>query len=195
MSLTIVTPPAVEPVTTDDMKHHLRVEHNDDNDYLDGLISAARRRIESLTGEALIDQTLQLKLDCWPTRGYFRLPRNPVTGVTAITYVSTAGVTTTWDDDDYAVDTASKPGRITLAYGESFPTIRDIENAIAVTFTAGHGPGPDDVPWEYAQAIKLLVAQWYEVREPMVMGASVAKLPKTVDWLLGLPKVTQDVDL
>jgi len=46
MGLKVVSPPAVEPVTLDEAKAHLRVTIADDDGYIALLIPAARERVE-----------------------------------------------------------------------------------------------------------------------------------------------------
>jgi uncharacterized phiE125 gp8 family phage protein len=52
MSSILLTPPAVEPVPLADAKAYLRVEHDDDDDVISGIIEGARLQIEAQTRRA-----------------------------------------------------------------------------------------------------------------------------------------------
>ena len=71
MTLVRTGEPAAEPVTLAEVKNHLRIAHDSENDLLQGLIRAAREDLERATGMALIDQTWRLVLDGWPARIHF----------------------------------------------------------------------------------------------------------------------------
>jgi len=49
----LLTPPAVEPLTLDEAKAYLRVEHNDEDESIAALIAAARLQVEAQTRRAL----------------------------------------------------------------------------------------------------------------------------------------------
>ena len=189
MRLTLTTPPQVEPVELGDMKDHLRLEVDTDDALVEGLIRSARSYIENTKlSRALITQTWVAYFDAFPFP-FIELPRPPLLTVTGITYLDTAGDRTTWDSSNYVVDVAREPGRVELAYNESYPTARFQANSIELTFTAGYGPAPADVPFDILLALKQIVAQWYELREPVVVGTIVAKIPDSANALLASHRV------
>ena len=57
-------------------------------------------------------------------------------------------------------------------------------NGVKITFTAGYGDAAGDVPEPLRQALLLLVAHWYERREPVVLGETAIQVPETVQSLL-----------
>ena len=57
------TAPDTEPVDTADAKKHLRVDTSDDDSYIDGLVMAARMRVEEYLQRALITTEYTLKVD------------------------------------------------------------------------------------------------------------------------------------
>lgn len=95
MALFLVMAPSIEPVSLAEAKAHLRVEVNDENSLIQTLITAARQYVETATRRALLQQTWDDKLDAFPC-GAIVLPLSPVTSVTSITYLDTAGVSQTW---------------------------------------------------------------------------------------------------
>ena len=66
MELKIITPPAAEPLSTAEVKLHLRVDHNTDDTLITALIATAREWVESYTGKSLVEQTRQITLSSWP---------------------------------------------------------------------------------------------------------------------------------
>lgn len=72
MTVIVVTPPTVFPVSRDEAKRHLRVDHDDDNDAIDLLIAVATAvfdGLDSALGRSLLKQTLSLRLDAFPCAG------------------------------------------------------------------------------------------------------------------------------
>jgi uncharacterized phiE125 gp8 family phage protein len=69
MSSILLTGPAIEPLSLDEAKAFLRVEHNDDDQVFSALIAAARTHIETQLQVALITQGWRIVLDCWPQHG------------------------------------------------------------------------------------------------------------------------------
>jgi len=74
MALELISPPAVEPVTLDEAKAHLKVDTTDDDALIATLISAARAKAEWHTGRAFVTQGWTLWLDRWPAADCQYLP-------------------------------------------------------------------------------------------------------------------------
>lgn len=70
--------PTAEPVTLAEMKAHLRVEDNSDDDLITSLLVAAREFVETETVTQLMPATYQMVLDGFPgANGAIKLPRPP----------------------------------------------------------------------------------------------------------------------
>lgn len=182
MALICVTGPAVEPVSLDEAKDHLRVDISDDDTLIAGLVTAAREWIERVCRPqlALITQTWRYVADDWPAGDTLALRPWPLQSVSSVSYTSEAGVTATFAASNYVVDTYSAPGRLRLKSTASWPsgTLQEL-NGLQVTFTAGFGAGGSDVPAQIRQALLMLVAHWYENRETQVITGAV---PASVDF-------------
>lgn len=157
---------------------------------LTNYIKAARNFAETYTRRGFINQTWRLKMDVWPADAII-LPLSPLSSVTSITYTDTAGTSQTWSSSEYTVDTDNNPGRITPAYGYTWPaSVRDIENAITVTHVVGYGATSASVPEPIRVAIRMLAAHWYENREP-VAEKTMSPVPMTVESLLWQYKIPE----
>lgn len=188
MRTTIVTEPDQEPINEREAKEQMRVEVGEtvEDEFIKSLITTARRYIEQITGRALLDQTWNMYLDEWPDGDEIKIPYPPLIWTAAdssIVYTDSGETEATFAAANYDVDRDSEPGRIVLKYGKSWPvvTLRPM-NPIKVCFDCGWAE-PENVPAPLKHAIKLMVADMYEVREPTIIGVGVATL-KTVDRLL-----------
>ena len=162
MPLQLITPPAIEPVTLDEAKAHLKVDTSDDDALIASLIASARARAEWHMGRALITQGWTLWLDCWP--GVIEVPLPPLQAVTNITAYALNDAATVLDPATWQVDNSSAPARIALKANASPPVNLRSLNAVAVAFTAGFGDGESDVPAPVREAILQMVAEAYANR-------------------------------
>lgn len=190
MRLTLVTPPAVEPVALEEAKAHLRVDVDDDDTLILALIAAAREQAEAFTRRALITQTWDMALDCLPgvDEKPIELPKPTLQSVTSITYLDASGDEQTLAADQYQVLTGggpyAQPGKVVRAYNVSWPSTRSQPDAVTVRFVAGYGDAASDVPAAIRQAILMLVGDLYEHREGIVVGAGATSLPRAAAAIL-----------
>jgi uncharacterized phiE125 gp8 family phage protein len=182
MGRTLVDAPAVEPVTKTEAKAQLRITHSDEDTIIDGLITAARHYSENYCQRVFITQTWDLFLDCFPAE--IEIPFPPLQSVTHIKYIDTDGNEQTLSASNYTVDSSSFIGRIVPAYGESWPSIRYVPNAVNVRFVAGYGDAASDVPETIKLAMKMLIAHWYENRETVKVGTITKAIEFSYEALL-----------
>lgn len=183
LTLTLVTGPSTEPISTAEAKEHLRVDVGDEDEYIDALVVVARQHVERITNRSLITQTWNLMLDSFPRGDALRVPRPPLQSVSYITYRDTDGDESTFAAENYIVDTDKTPGEIVLAHGETWPSAALYPTSpITVQFVAGYGDAAD-VPERLVHAMKLLVGHWYEHREQVSPNRSY-EIPLGVDLLL-----------
>lgn len=174
MVLTLVTPPASEPITTDAAKLHLHIDHSDEDDAIEGFIAAAREYVETGTQRKCLSQTLARKLNAFPCSGVIWLPFPPVSAVSSISYIDTNGDTQVLDTSVYTTFLPAGPkadcARISLAYQQSWPQTRDVVDAVTIQFVCGYA-NPAAVPPGMVSAMKLLIDDFYRNGEPEA-GAS-----------------------
>jgi len=186
MTLVLTTAPTTEPVTNTELKDHLRLDQTtfaEQQSLLDNLIKVARAWVEDVTNRQLLQGTWTLYLDEFPGSADtpIRLIKVPVVSVTSVKYLDTDGTQQTWAASKYRVDKESEPGRIYPAYGEVWPTARDISNAVEVAFVAGYASA-GAVPQGIKHAILMLAAHLYEHPEATVPGAgALTRVPLGVE--------------
>lgn len=97
-----ITAPALEPVSTTELKAWLRITHSDQDTMLAAIITAARIRAEKYLNRRLISTVLEMYLDEFPDDGSdIKIHRCPVLGISHIKYYNTSNVLTTWPYQDY----------------------------------------------------------------------------------------------
>lgn len=166
MQLTLVTPPAVAPISLAEAKAHLRVEHDEDNDYITSLIEAVTQRIDGRNGwlrRALINQTWQLELPYFPLARCIALPMPPLRSVEAVTYFDHNGEPQTFSSDAYHVVKSTDEAYVYLKTGASWPGTWERPDAVAIEFVAGYGADAADVPANIRHAIKIELASLYGI--------------------------------
>jgi uncharacterized phiE125 gp8 family phage protein len=161
MSIVLTTPPAIEPVTLDEAKAHLKVDTTDDDALIGTLICAARSKAEWNTGRAFITQGWTLAADCWPQDNVFELPFPPLQSVGSVTAYALDDTATVLDPSTWQADTVSAPARLALKTNASPPVNLRALNAIEIVFTAGYGDSESDVPALIREAILEIVADMY----------------------------------
>lgn len=178
-----ITPPASEPVTLDEAKLHLRVDHGDEDALIGMLIASARSQAETRTGRRLMAQTVEVHLPGFKT--LLRLPEvDPIRDVLSVEYLDTSGALQTVPEADYR----RAGDALVCAVGKCWPAVLAAPDAVRVRVECGW-PTADDVPAELKQWILLRVATAYKNREAVVEG-HLSALPRDfTDGLLDAWKV------
>ena len=156
-----IDPPPAEPVSLDETRRFLRLEHDEDDGRVAQCVQAARERLEDYLGVAMIRRALRLEV---AARACVHLPRWPVASVDA---VQADGA----DAAEYHVDLRRRPSVVSVRAEES----------VTVDFTAGYGTDPGDVPAPLRQAVLLLAAHYFdaggEVPEHLPLMVDALSLP------------------
>ncbi len=179
----VISGPVAAAVSTTDAKLHLRVDHSDEDAYIDALVTAATNHAQAITSRAFITQTLALYLDSFPLRGEIELYRPPLQSVTSVAYIDQDGSSQTFSSSNYWADANSTPGRIVLDDTASWPSTDTRPNAVTVTYVAGYGDDATDIPEDILQAIYLIVGEWYRNRENST-SVKLTDIPMAADRLL-----------
>ena len=190
MGLTAATAAATASVTDAEIRLHLHIDAGDGSALVNTYINTAEDYCQRFQNRAYIEQIWYLTLDSFPVGNFIAIPLPPLMSVSSVTYYGTGGTANTMaSGTTYIVDTYSEPGRVSLAYGESWPVIdfRPV-NAVKIKFTAGYGSASSSVPTFVKQAIKLLVGHWYEHREDTDIKL-LENIPAGADSLLTFERI------
>jgi uncharacterized phiE125 gp8 family phage protein len=190
--------PVVEPVSLLDVKAHLRIDTADEDSLLQSLIMTARLHIEVALGLALITQTWSCYFDQWPSTQEPRaatlhrppsldaliIPISPIKSIDAIRVYADDGTFIALPLTGFLMDVVSRRARVVRRFATALPAPGRKLNGIEVAVTAGFGATSADIPAPIRQAHLLLVAHWYEHRDPAEIGTPEARVPAAVSSLL-----------
>lgn len=182
----LVVPPAEMPVSLDEAKAHLRVEHDADDTLLAAGIAAAVAHLDGhagILGRCLVAQDWSLAIAGFGC-GVIALPFPDAADVAVSYYPADGSAETALPTTVYhLVDYAGGPALV-LASGQSWPATSIRPDAVTVTATYGYGTAAD-VPAAIKAAILLMVGDLYKVRETAAAG-TVTAIPSstTVEALL-----------
>lgn len=177
----LLTAPAVEPLSLAEAKAFLRVDHDDDDDVISALIAGARLYVEGQTRRALVTQSWRLTRDAWPQGGRIDVRPAPLRTLDAVRVYDGDATTQAVDAGAFVVDTADS----SLMFAPwALPQPVRTAAGIECDVTCGYGDNPTDVPEPLRQAIRLIVAQWYENRGIAAAGTGLVSMPFTVPALL-----------
>lgn len=171
-------PPVEEPVRLEEAKTHLRVDHADEDSYIQGLISTAREYAEDVTWQSTTRQSRSVWLERWP-RGPLALPRPPILSIDGVYWRGVDEVEALLEPRVYALSERFFVRRMNASWPLGALSPHD---PIRVDYTAGYAR-PELVPRRVRQAILLLVGHWYEHREAASERA-MNEIPMAVNALL-----------
>lgn len=183
MRLTRITAPLGLPVEISDARKYCRVDHQDEDGLLEGLIGAAVDLLDGPTGvlgRAIVSQAWRLEVTQWPTS--LLLPIEPVTSV-SVAYIDAGGDVQTLADDQTLL--VSNPGAVpVLSWISGFvaPALNaDAPYPVRIDMQCGFGTAAA-VPAAISTAIKMMVGHWYDNRG--IAGEARDVLPMAVSALL-----------
>lgn len=171
VDLTLVTPPAVEPVTLKQLKLQARLPYDDADEILSLYIEAARQTIERYLRRALITQQWDFVSDWAPA--WVELPKAPLISVDGVFYTGLDNVEHPVDPTIYITNTTTSWMGLTI--GAVWPLHRG-KAGFRVRYTCGYGPNPSDVPAVIRKEILSLAAQYDDIREQINLPARSAEV-------------------
>lgn len=152
---------ATEPCTAAEVKAQLRITHTTDDTMIGALINAARNAVEIMSGRFLVTTTVNVYFDAFPIEDgedeilYF--PGGDVSSFTSLKYYDSDGTLQTLSSSKYQTDLVSNPCRVCPSYGEAWPGVRDMMNAVILTYSAKATITP-----AMKQAVIMLACDMYE---------------------------------
>jgi uncharacterized phiE125 gp8 family phage protein len=160
-SITVSSPPAQEPVSTTTLQSYLRVNTSTENSLLSGFLVAARLLFERESNLALITQTMVESLEVPPPYITY-LMRGPIQSVTSVQYYDQNDTLQTATGYNLDLVTGGM-GRLWFPNGQPTMSV-NVRPVMNITFQAGYGDNPSNVPAPISQAIMLCAAYWFEQR-------------------------------
>ncbi|PIZ34312.1 MAG: hypothetical protein COY39_00305 [Alphaproteobacteria bacterium CG_4_10_14_0_8_um_filter_37_21] len=154
--LKILEKAEIYPVTLEDVKVHLRLEHAEEDQYLLHLIETATEYIERYLNRALLTQKLSFTSEPKAVKGGFseiKLPRPNILHVHSVTNIRSGSAR-------YAVR------RYQLVDTDNSPllTLVTSDQLVEVVYQAGFGIYPKHIPAPIKHALLQIVAELYENR-------------------------------
>jgi uncharacterized phiE125 gp8 family phage protein len=200
----LMTPPAVAPITVAYARKHIKALTHSDDVLIDAWIRAAAAYFEEQTGRQTITATWEQWGDAFPLgRGRIELPHPPLQSVTSVQYIAADGTLTDFVDGAspaaplYAVKAPQGPyaprGWIEPAFGNQWPIARCESGAVRIQYVAGYGPSVEDVPELVAGILCYLVAHFDQFRAPVheqQRGSMIVTLPLGLEAMLTAFKYT-----
>jgi hypothetical protein len=201
----LISPPGCEPISLREAQVQLRQDDQSDADYVQSLITVARKTLEQWCWSAFIQQTWQYWWDrfwwkMFVPRGPMRVGWNPAVspadpmrpqqgtncgGVVWMGYLQPQALSAgpgsyaTLPTSIYETSMENELPFIRAAYLQTYPVTRGYRDDVTAKVVVGYGPKPQDVPQPIRQAIKLLVSHLYANR-----GEVPAELPQAIGHLI-----------
>ncbi len=176
------------PVSVENCKLDLKIQHNADDELLEDYIAAACALVggkDGIVGKVLTAENWALKIA--GASGCVVLPLSPVQSIVSITYFDAENTAQTLDVDDFYLYGDEDSAFIEPKTGVNWPAVFNRRDAITIEFVAGFG-AVDNVPKNITRAIRLIVAHWYENRTAVLVGVTAQELPIAVQSLLGVSR-------
>jgi len=206
-NLTLITPPAIEPLDIEAIKSYLKLDDIVDpiaDAYITSLIAVAREFCEDVQHRAYITQTWEMALPGFPFYGsnplsgdvrgsIIDIPKGKLQTINSFSYKDSAGIITELVPEiDYSVSNRGIVGRVCPPFGQVFPlAILYPLDPVVINFTCGYGDKTTDLPTKVIQSIYMLVSHWYEKRVVIndLRGVTPDEISFAVTTLLAVDKI------
>lgn len=165
MDLIAKTQPETLPVPLAEAKLHLRVNHDDEDDLIEGLIKASSEVCENIMRRSVLIREHEAVLNRFP-KTILKIPMPPLITVVWLKYINTKGEEITLvEGTDYMAVPELDPGIIYPIYDWPGDTL-NTPDAVRLRVETGMIVPPEPVK----QAVLLLVGHYYENREAVDTG-------------------------
>jgi uncharacterized phiE125 gp8 family phage protein len=174
MTPILLAGPTLEPLSLDEMRVYLRLETSEEDGLVLSLIKAARNAVEQGSRRALMAQKWRLRLPRFPQDKSLRLPISPILSLDAVRTFDTLGNPVLLDLASFQLD-----GSTLILSASLMPNGGD-GAGVEIDLTAGFGTQPTDVPEALRQAMRMLVAHYYEHRANALHEERIAHFPAAI---------------
>lgn len=166
-------------VSLAEVKAHLRVTHNKEDRLYETYLAAAIDRIETETGQVFVERQFEWKLPCFTKE--ILIPIVPLKTIDQIQYFDADDAPQTVTLADVYVD---REVAATLRHRTAWPATATRDDAVTITFTAGHGATPEDVPEKARLCALLYVAHYDDHRSAVETGTIATVIPEAAKSLI-----------
>lgn len=172
--LTLIEKPAELVLTVDKVREHLRIDHDEEDGYLESLIVSATDEIDGKNGwlgRALITQKWCLNLPSFPRE--VNLPLAPLQQVDSVQYLAPDGNLKTLDANFYYA-VSSEPAE--LVFLRTPTDVVSRKDAVRITYTCGYGNRSKLVPEKIKQYLLIQIGDLYNNRETVTDQPHIANM-------------------
>lgn len=188
--LTRIEAPAEWPISLEEVKAFLRVDHDDDDTDITRFVGTAIANLDGRDGilsRCLVTQTWRMTVDRFYRE--IELPLPPCQSVSEIIYLDPSGVEQTLSPSDYRVYGIGGDDYARIRAATAWPSTQCVPDAISIEFVAGYpmsdgSPAVSQVPSPILDAMLQHVALLYENREAAQAGDELKRLPLGYDDLI-----------
>lgn len=156
--ITCIIPSDLDVVSVSEVKAHLRLDHDHENDYLKTLIRTMTNLVEEYTNKSLLHQTWQLVHNVHKVNNsheqVIELPRGPIQEIISIQHIKLGNKKEKLKRHSVRVEGPI----VSILCSADYQTVE-------VTYRSGYGDMPHHVPASLRQAIILGVGEMYEKRQ------------------------------
>lgn len=162
MSIEIITPATLFPVTLDEAKAHLRVDFDEDDTYINSLIKSATATAENYLNYKLLSTTVKEYRSAFEKEMRLCFPN--VTAISEIKYLDSSETETDATITDFALLSTFRPSRLILKTGKELPSTFSRPDAVRIIYVTGKATATE-IDSSIKHAILLIVGDYYENRE------------------------------
>lgn len=151
-------------ITLDQAKDHLRIEHTEEDEEIQGFVNSALAEVESFLGGPVVERTgVEFGLSCWRTN--IKFPTGPVTEITSVKYLKSGNTNYTTLDAEYykLYNFGNTTQQITIREAGQSDTLEE-DTLDAVKIIAKVGWATVDVPEDIRKAMLLIIDDAYTFR-------------------------------
>jgi uncharacterized phiE125 gp8 family phage protein len=186
---TLVTGPTVWPITLAEAKQQARITDDHSNELLTSYIRTATEAAQEYLGRGLTTQIWQLALDGWanviplPMAAPMQVVTIATVAYPKVEYYDTAGTIQTLATTAYDTDLISRPARIVLKSGQSWPSLASERRngRVVISYVVGWA-AVSDIPELIKQGIRMYVTYLDLDRDGMETLAANARAAAERCW-------------
>jgi uncharacterized phiE125 gp8 family phage protein len=164
----LISGPAVEPVPLGEARMWLRYDTASEDETITLAVISARQAIEQAAKSHMITQRWRFLADSWPAGLVVPLPLYPVQSVDAVRIYDANGLASLLPSTAYRLSRSGVVPRLKFTTPPPAPGIS--ASGIEIDVTTGFGATANDVPGPLRQAIRLMVARWFDNRGDLDAG-------------------------